>query len=251
MIDGTAVNEIAELAEKATHDSNRIVKVGDREFSTVDLKEIPVKKEHSPAPIKVSTLTGLQDYVDANKDKLQLENCALLVQGSGTVLLVSELRGETKQRHVYMIAQVIDRFAGNKAFQFGQYLSREDMTVSLLTLFEQGRGDTAIVQKLVGNVQDEAVRTERDDGHSQVVVSRNALTMLEDVKVPNPVRLAPFRTFPEVDQPDSLFTFRLKSFNSELKAALFEADGGAWQQDAIGSVASWLRKSIAGVTVIA
>lgn len=55
--------------------------------------------------------------------------------------------------------------------------------------------------------------------------------------------LRPYRTFREVEQPASRFVLRLQSGQGDgmPKAALFEADGGAWRLTAIEAIARWLR----------
>ena len=95
--------------------------------------------------------------------------------------------------------------------------------------------------KVVGNIKEENVRQVGDDGVSQSVVAKTGVATVEDVKVPNPVILAPYRTFVEVDQPESAFVFRMK--NGPL-AALFEADGGAWRNSAIEAVSSYLAEEL-------
>jgi len=64
---------------------------------------------------------------------------------------------------------------------------------------------------------------------------------VSDVLVPNPVVLAPFRTFPEVIQPESKFIFRMQSGP---QAALFEADGGAWRNEAMGRIKTYLEEQL-------
>jgi hypothetical protein len=90
---------------------------------------------------------------------------------------------------------------------------------------------------VVGNVKEENVRSIGDDGVSQSVTAKTGVATVEDVKVPNPVLLSPYRTFVEVTQPESAFVFRMK--NGPV-AALFEADGGAWRNAAIDAVADYL-----------
>ena len=60
---------------------------------------------------------------------------------------------------------------------------------------------------------------------SQKTTIKTGAENLSEVKVPNPVVLAPYRTFSEVDQPESKFIFRLESGKEDTPlAALFEAD---------------------------
>lgn len=73
-----------------------------------------------------------------------------------------------------------------------------------------------------------------------------------DAKVPNPVKLRPYRTFHEVEQPASDFIFRMKSERG-ISCALFEADGGAWENAAMANIKNYLEFELAdveGFTVI-
>jgi hypothetical protein len=89
--------------------------------------------------------------------------------------------------------------------------------------------DRDIMLKVVGNIKEETVNTIGDDGVSQAVVAKMGVATVANVKVPNPVVLKPYRTFVEVDQPESEFIFRMQSGP---RCALFEATAanGNWMQ---------------------
>ena len=53
--------------------------------------------------------------------------------------------------------------------------------------------------------------------------------------------LAPYRTFLEVEQPESDFVLRV---NKEAKLALFEADGGFWKLEAVRLVKEYLSDNL-------
>lgn len=74
---------------------------------------------------------------------------------------------------------------------------------------------------------------QQDDGVTQKVTTRSGVSLSRTSKVPNPITLRPFRTFSEVEQPESAFVFRIKAEESGVKAALFAADVEAWRHDAI------------------
>jgi hypothetical protein len=96
------------------------------------------------------------------------------------------------------------------------------------------------------------VRETVDDTVGQEVKTARGVVMSERTKVPNPVLLAPYRTFREVTQPESLFVLRLRSGDGDKpRCALFEADGGTWKLEAIQNVATWLRAAITSVRVVA
>lgn len=55
------------------------------------------------------------------------------------------------------------------------------------------------------------------------------------------VRLAPYRTFREIKQPESEFLLRSRiDDNNVPKLALYEADGGAWKISAIHGIAEYI-----------
>ena len=86
------------------------------------------------------------------------------------------------------------------------------------------------------------------------VKDEKGVASADDVIVPNPVELAPYRTFLEVEQPSSSFIFRMKNGP---RGAIFEADGGAWRNQAILNIKEYLTKELAGeiesgrITIIA
>jgi hypothetical protein len=188
----------------------------------------------------VHTLSGFADYIEANKDELTLSEFVVHVVGPDRVDLVSKTTGEHHQRFRYITAQNYNRFAAVPAFDFGRWMDPEDLIIALQALF-QGSNDLAKVLRLLGNIRDEDVKTRADDGVSQSVNARSGIAVVEKVDVPNPVTLAPYRTFPDVGaQPEGSFVFRLRKTPGGVAAALFEADGGAWRNDAVLLIANWL-----------
>lgn len=59
-------------------------------------------------------------------------------------------------------------------------------------------------------------------------------------KVEPKVKLKPYRTFREIEQPASVFLFRLKNRDgAPPECALFEADGGAWKLEATDKIGKY------------
>ena len=115
------------------------------------------------------------------------------------------------------------------------------------------------VGKVVGNLSVEKGTNTSDDGISQRVTVRDGVVRVSDVVIKNPVYLRPFRTFCEIDQPESPFILRIR--NSDGKGmpeiALYEADGGLWKHRAIQDIHAYLDKALdnlvnsGAVTIIA
>ena len=79
-----------------------------------------------------------------------------------------------------------------------------------------------------------------DDGVSQKATIKTGIASKGEVLVPNPVKLRPYRTFLEVEQPESAFVFRMRDDNGRVECALFGADGGAWKNAAMKSIKEYL-----------
>ena len=112
---------------------------------------------------------------------------------------------------------------------------KESFCISLASGFVPTDDRDTILQFL-SSVKAESVADYGDDGISQRATVSTGVSGKKDVVVPNPVTLAPYRTFHEIDQPESKFIFRLKNEGKEIYCRLFEADGGAWKMDAIGEI---------------
>ncbi len=85
-----------------------------------------------------------------------------------------------------------------------------------------------------------------DDGVTQKATVSKGIASKEQCIVPNPVHLQPFRTFVEVDQPESAFVFRMRDDGRDgVQCAIFEADGGAWKNEAMENIRAYLQDELA------
>lgn len=135
-------------------------------------------------------------------------------------------------------------------FSFGKYYSSEEFVINVMSKFignenfGEQTNDKDIILKFAGTVETGTVANYGDDGVSQKATIQQTVTSKEDVIVPNPVHLIPYRTFLEVEQPCSNFVFRIRDTGREPEIALFEADGGAWKIDAMKSINEYLTNAI-------
>lgn len=126
--------------------------------------------------------------------------------------------------------------------QFDQKLDYESMMIALKSKFVQTSELLELV-KLLGSITEQNSAQVSDDGFSQNVVVRKGIA-LKDNKTINPiVKLKPYRTFAEIDQPESEFLLRL---SDGANVALYEADGGAWKLEARKRIADYLREALSG-----
>lgn len=195
-----------------------------------------IKAGPTAEALKVYSLGALRDYLTANRDTLTLETLVVHVVSPQVVRLSGPLQERARNRESYLEAtahNLLDTFVG-------RFLSQEEFIIGLQTRFV-GAVDRDKVLALASTMTTEAVSTSSDDGFGQTVSAKAGVALKSTVPVPNPVTLRPFRTFREIEQPDSLFVLRV-SPRSEL--GLFEADGGAWRLEAVERIARWLRVAV-------
>ena len=244
---------IPDAAVQAIKDSEKteVIEVAGSSFVSRPVYDPP--KDAIPVTLKINTLTGLIDYVTRGADSVGLNKNGLMVHvvSEREVNVVSGLFGRSEQRKSYASATA-DAVLSKSDFRYGEFYDCESFVIKLLSLFEDFDGRTAVL-KIVGNIKEENVRQTGDDGVTQTVTARSGIARVEEVSVPNPVYLAPFRTFREVTQPLSPFVLRMKQGREGglPTVALFEADGGKWKLDAIANIREFLSDKIGAVPIIA
>lgn len=183
--------------------------------------------------IGVHNLSGIVEYLQSNFDrKLPV---IIHVISPEEVRVLTDLNGDLKR------STLITATALLPTIKFGAYYDIESFNILLQSCFVPASSDNPLndreaVLRIVGNVKDETVQTFGDNGISQQVTAKTGVATVENVPVPNPVHLKPYRTFVEIEQPLSAFVLRMKDGPS---AALFEADGGAWKVVAIAAIKSY------------
>ena len=63
--------------------------------------------------------------------------------------------------------------------------------------------------QVAGNIQAGTTANYDDDGVSQKTTIKIGIANKTDVIVPNPMKLRPYRTFAEIEQPESSYVFRI------------------------------------------
>lgn len=222
-----ALEYLVNLGEK----KEPIIELDQGTFSRVSLSRVT---EPVASKLTVSTLTGLVDYIKTNVDKLE-GKLLIQVKSPEEVTLYSPLNAD-REREKYVSAEAI--LPNNVVYD--RFLDTERFNIMLQSAFVDDE-DKSKLLKYTALITDDTVKNFGDDGISQKVTVKTGVVSVSDAVVPNPVTLAPFRTFPEVEQPESKFIFRMKEGPS---AALFEADGGAWRNKAILSIKQYLQEEL-------
>lgn len=205
----------------------------------------------APEILKVHTLQALADYLESKVDEGKAIGgpvVAIHVESPTCVSLIGPISDEGP-RPKYLVATV-----EREGFPFGRWIQPEEFLITAQARIVATE-ERARLLRLVGTIKSEKVRTNDDDGVTQMVTAREGIVRVSEVQTPNPINLQPYRTFAEVNQPESPFIVRIQPGEEDsgniASIALFEADGGAWKLDAIHSIESFLRAELPDVKIIA
>lgn len=218
----------------------QLIQAHGKAYSTKPLNELRAP-ESQPEPITLHTLSGFVEFI--NDFATEGRERMILVDGPHKVTFCSDLYGEFEQRDEYAVA--VPFIPGG--FPFGQFMDAENFVIRLQSCFVQDETTRALLQ-IVGNIKGASVGTVSDDGVTQTVEARKGITRVENVALPNPVTLRPFRTFQEIEQPASRFVLRMTGNGTEMpKVALFEAEDNQWKLEALKSIAAFVSENVHGV----
>lgn len=226
------LNDLVELAREA--EGKKTFVVGEQTWfvdgngAAHRIKEtcVPERK------VELHTLTGLLDYIQSEQSKLDKPRLRI---DSPTRVYYEGALDKYGRRAVEAVAEF-----QAPGFAFENFYGQEEMNIALQSRFVS-TPDREILLKVIGNLQESEVKQASDDGVSQQVQIKSGVASVADVKVPNPVSLAPYRTFLEVEQPISKFIFRMRS---GMQSAIFEADGGMWKIEATQKVKKYLEDEL-------
>lgn len=219
----------------------QVVELNGHTYTDKNLTEVRPKADFAEA-FTISTLSSLMNYLNKNPDSIDLKNVILHIVDYKTIKVFSTLNCY-KDRDYFIICM-----AETPEFKFQQFYGAESFNIALQSLFCKG-GDRDAILSIVGNVKTKDVSTTSDNGITQTVQTKKGVVLGIDTVIPNPVTLAPFRTFVEVNQPISSFVFRAKEGDDMPLFGLFEADGGAWKLVAVQRIKEYIIKNLKGEAI--
>lgn len=188
--------------------------------------------------ISMSTLTSLVDYIKGNIDTMA-EKMIVQVKSPTEVCLFSQLNEERNREYLVKASAQVPGFAYEK------FIEHEAFCINVQSKFlNDPDTDKELILKFAGTVEQGSVAEYGDNGVTQKATVRTGIASKTDAVVPNPVKLRPYRTFMEVEQPVSEFIFRMADERG-ITCALFEADGGAWKNAAMQNIKNYLEFELA------
>ncbi|MBR0322435.1 MAG: hypothetical protein IIX08_08615, partial [Bacteroidales bacterium] len=186
-MDRSAIEKIVELGAP-----NIITEFG---YSYTD-KPLSIIKEPTVSTMEFHTLNGLINTLHSEYKNF---NGPLIinVKDEETVVVYGAINGGDRQREIpYKVnAELVD-------IPFDRRLDYETMMITLRSKFVE-TAELLDLVKLLGTITEENSATSADDGFTQSVVVRKGIVTKGTTAVKPIVKLKPYRTFNEVDQPES------------------------------------------------
>lgn len=247
------VEQGAKYEREAMENYQKVIEINGQKYvwNRVNYRWDPVKPvafipDDEPVPETFSffTLDGLVDYITENTEGLipdePADRLILQVVNHTSVVLWSQPSLHHKKRHA--IAQCT---AHVPDIVFGKYLDTDTFNTMLLSNFIDTEARSTLFKVVKSMTKEQSLNT-NDDGVSQVLTVKQGVSLSANVTFQNPVPLRPMRTFTEVSQPESNFTLRV---DEHANCALFEADGGAWKNDAVSLIKVYLKTKLINCNV--
>lgn len=218
-------------------------------FSTKQLHQVVAVAPKLPNRLEVSTLSGFADLIKAQLNGMDFagdQTFMVHIEDEATVILVDK-HADTHGRRMEAARATPVEF---DRFSFGYWMTQEEFTIAVASKFAD-TPDKAYVLSLAATLTNEATRTSEDDGFTQKVNVKAGLRLAKEETIKPRVDLAPFRTFPELEQPVSGFVFRARCEGRGPELMLVEADGGRWKVDAIAKIRAAIEAMELGLPIIA
>ena len=223
------VNELKEEGMKPV-----VTEIGGKTYCNKGL--IRYAQEDLADAIHVNTLSAMVDYITGKQEELR-EKMILHIRSPKEVALYSGLLTERQRETLFVCDAIVNEF------QFDKYYDQERFMIELQSNFAIS-ADLGTIMQVAGNIQAGTTASYSDDGISQKTTIKTGVQRVY-VQVPNPVSLIPYRTFAEVEQPSSLYVFRVKDDGDRGPMfKLVEADNGLWKHAAMLRIKNYFAHEI-------
>jgi len=226
-----ALKYVADLAVEA--EKIESIEICGKTYAKRDL--VRYDKEPKATAIAASSLTALVDYIRECNDEFP-GNMIIHIVSPTEVRLMSTLDPERGREMLFFTEAQVSQFT------FDRWYDQERMMIELQANF-QSTDDLEVILKVTGNVQKRNEQVYSDDGVTQVATMTVGVAAKDNVIIPNPVLLVPYRTFQEVGQPASKFVFRIGDGDDPC-FKLIEAENGIWKNQAIDNIKVFLKGCI-------
>lgn len=227
-----AIDRVVELAKPFTLETH-----GGHQFCSAILHEVKPNVE-SPERYSVDTLEALVKLIRTEGIG---HSPKLYVRVDSARRVMVDTTYTHRDYAEYSRLPLYEAASDVPSITVNQEMSQERAVVELQSLYAV-TPDRDYLLSLLSRIDVNQGVSSVDNGISQEVSVRTGAVLKEQQTVQPIVRLQPYRTFLEVEQPASDFLLRL---DKEGRPALYEADGGAWKLEAKRNIAAYLGEQLA------
>ncbi|MEG1016826.1 MAG: hypothetical protein RSE36_03350 [Oscillospiraceae bacterium] len=226
---------LKEFVEKiVSMDEPHIKAIDGRSFSDKKMEPIVELSDCLLSGLNTNTLTSIIDYVANDVDRPHEIN-----EDARYIIHVSDYNRVSLMREANRYRKrepIIETVSNNGTFKFNSFMDIETLIIQLQSSFIM-TDNLKNLLSAVSSISDTTEVQQRDDGVTQAVTAKTGVALVSKKDLPNPISLCPYRTFPEVNQPEMQFVFRVRKSKYEgIEAALYEADGERWKLKTISDI---------------
>ena len=220
-----AIEKILSLAPPTTY------QIDGHTYASKELERIDLPEDR-PRNLEVSGLDSLCKLIKTELDKIGTTVMIRVVSYDRVEVFTTYLQDFTRY-------QLYSARADVPGFRTG-FREREQALIELRSLFLQNEG-VAYLLGLLSRMSEQSQVDTHDNGVTQTVETVQGIALKANETIKPRVSLAPFRTFLEVEQPESEFLLRV---SEDGKIGLFEADGGVWKLEAKQNICQYFDKRL-------
>lgn len=220
-----AIETIASMA------ANQTYVIGGENYSDKPLERIP-KHIDKPCDFKLSGLDGVAKLIHTEIARLDAPLFVRVTTPTQVDVFTTYL-ADMDRNKVYVACAEVPGFHDG-------YEGHMETIIRLRSRFAVNEGQEYLL-KLLSSMNMEQSAQSTDNGVTQTVTAKQGISLAQTVAVKPIVKLKPYRTFLEVDQPESEFLLRIDDSG---RVGLFEADGGAWKLAAKKNVVAYFEECL-------
>lgn len=187
----------------------------------------------SPGTLRLNSLDALVQLVKKEQQSRQI--FVSVISHDDVDVYDSPSEDSRWKRNVLYNARAVDIPGWEPEVQMGF----DQAAVALMTRFQDG-GDREYTLQLLSQITTGAKVTYTDNGVASTIVTQKGAALAQNTTIKPLVKLRPYRTFQEIEQPEGIFLIRI----SERGITFREADGGMWKLTARNTAKAWLQEQL-------
>lgn len=227
------VEKIQSMANEA---SAKVIEVDGEQYSTQRIYKVD-PTEYRPNGITVNSLESIITLVRNEAVRYTDNTIFVQVEDPLNVNVFTTFDDKNRRDFLYMAkADIVST-------PIDQWTGKESLMIALNSVFIPSE-DVDYIQSVLQKVTEESKVSSTDNGLGQSIEAQKGIALKENMTLKKRVKLRPYRTFLEVEQPESEFILRA---DEGAKFLIKSADGGAWELAAKSNIKVYLVRHLTGL----